>query len=144
MAENGDSIFTRIIKGEIPCQRVFENEFVLAFLDITPLAEGHTLVIPKRQLERFEDLPAEDAAAVASVLGRIAQHVTQAVGVDAYNILLNNGKPAGQEVPHVHFHIIPRRAGDSLGYRWNAQPADHDELAKLAGRIRSALSQQRE
>ena len=139
MADGGDSIFTKIIKGEIPCQRVFENDQVLAFLDITPLAEGHTLVVPKRQVERLEDLPAADAAALAVQLGRVAQQVIRTVGADAYNILLNNGALAGQEVAHVHFHIIPRRAGDDLGYRWNAHPADHDALADLAGRIRAAL-----
>ena len=141
MADSGDSIFTKIIKGDIPCQRVFENDRVLAFLDITPLSEGHTLVVPKLQVERFEDLPAEDAAAIASVLGPIAQQVTAAVSAPAYNILLNNGKLAGQEVPHVHFHIIPRRPGDELGYRWNASPANHDALAELAKRIREGLAE---
>ena len=133
-----DSIFTKIVAGEIPCHRVFENERVLAFLDITPLSEGHTLVIPKRQAERLEDLPSEDTAEVARQLGRIAKRVCAVTGAEGYNILQNNGRVAGQEVPHVHFHIIPRRAGDGLGYRWNAKPADHDALADLALRIKAA------
>jgi histidine triad (HIT) family protein len=130
-----DSIFTRIVKGEIPCHRVFENERVLAFLDITPLSAGHTLVIPKRQVERLEDLPPEDAAEIARQLGAIARRVCAATGAEGYNILQNNGRVSGQEVPHVHFHIIPRQAGDGLGYRWNAKPADADTLAELARRI---------
>lgn len=130
-----DSIFTKIVKGEIPCHRVFENERILAFLDITPLSEGHTLVIPKQQVERLEDLPPEETAELARQLGAIAKRVVAAAGAEGYNILQNNGRVAGQEVPHVHFHIIPRRAGDGLGYRWNAKPADHDALAELAQRI---------
>jgi histidine triad (HIT) family protein len=135
---SSDSIFTRIVKGEIPCHRVFENERVLAFLDITPLCEGHTLVIPKRQVERLEDLPPEDTMEIARQLGAIAKRVCAATGAEAYNILQSNGRVAGQEVPHVHFHIIPRRAGDGLGYRWNATPADQDALAELARRINAA------
>jgi histidine triad (HIT) family protein len=130
-----DSIFTKIIKREIPCHRVFENDQLLAFLDITPLSAGHTLVVPKRQVERLEDLPPEDVAEIARQLGGIARRVVAATGAEGYNILLNTGQVAGQEVPHVHFHIIPRRAGDGLGYRWKAKPADQDALADLAKRI---------
>ncbi len=136
--QDSETIFTKIIKGEIPCQRVFENEHVLAFLDIAPLAEGHTLVIPKCQVERLEDLPPETAAEIARQLGPIARRILAATGAEGYNILQNNGKVAGQEVPHVHFHIIPRRPGDGLGYRWNARPADPQALADLAERIRAA------
>jgi len=130
-----DSIFTRIIRGEIPCHRVFENDRLLAFLDIRPLADGHTIVVPKRQVEFLEDLPPEDAAEIGRQLGRIARRVVQATGAEGYNILQNNGKAAGQEIPHVHFHIIPRRRGDGLGYRWQARPADPQALGELARRI---------
>lgn len=132
---SADSIFTKIIKGQIPCHRVFENEHVLAFLDINPLAEGHTLVIPKRQVERLEQLPADEAAEVGRVLGQIAARVLKAVGASDYNVLQNNGRASGQEVPHVHFHIIPRRSGDGLGYRWNAKAGDHAVLGALAAKI---------
>ena len=133
-----DSIFTRIIKGEIPCQRVFENDVLLAFLDVNPLSEGHTLVVPKRQVERLEDLPAEEAAEIARQLGQIARRVLTVTGAEGYNVLQNNGKVAGQEIAHVHFHIIPRRAGDGLGYRWKPKPADPAALAELARRINDA------
>ena len=133
-----DSIFTGIIRGDIPCARVFENEYLIAFLDIAPLAEGHTLVVPKRQVERLEDLPPEEAAAIARELGPIARRVLKATGAPAYNILQNNGAQSGQVVPHVHFHIIPRREGDGLGFRWNAKSARPEELRALAERISSA------
>jgi len=132
-----ESIFTRIIRGEIPCHKVFENEHVLAFLDIRPLAEGHTLVVPKHQVERLEDLPPDYAAEIARCLGMIARRILAATGAEGYNVLNNNGRVAGQEVPHVHFHIIPRRAGDGLGYRWNARSVPDEQLAALAERIRS-------
>jgi len=135
--ETPDSIFTKIIKGEIPCHKVFENEHVLAFLDITPLSVGHTLVVPKRLVERFEDLPTDEAAELARQLGPLARRIVAAVGAEGYNILLNTGKVAGQEVPHVHFHIIPRHAGDGLGYRWKAAPAEQDALAELAKKVNS-------
>jgi histidine triad (HIT) family protein len=132
---NSDTIFTKIIKGQIPCHKVYENDHVLAFLDINPLVEGHTLVIPKMQVERLEDLPPEAAAEIGRRLGAIARRVLAAVGADDYNILQNNGPASGQEVPHVHFHIIPRRSGDGLGYRWHPRAVDSADLAALAVRI---------
>jgi len=132
---SGASIFSRIIRGEIPCHKVFENEHVFAFLDINPLAEGHTLVIPKRQVERLEELSPDEAAEIARVLGMLAKRVLSATGAADYNVLQNNGPAAGQVVPHVHFHIIPRRSGDGLGYRWNAKAGDAAALAALARRL---------
>jgi histidine triad (HIT) family protein len=131
------SVFARIVAGEIPCHRVFENDQVLAFLDTSPLAEGHTIVIPKRAVERFEDLLPEEAAELGRQLVVIARKIAAATGAPGYNILQNNGRVASQEVPHVHFHIIPRREGDGLGYRWRPQKRSSEELAGLAERIRS-------
>ncbi|MBI5865136.1 MAG: HIT family protein [Planctomycetes bacterium] len=141
MGESGrktaDSIFTKIIRGEIPCAKVLETDLLIAFLDIAPLAEGHTLVIPKRQVERLEELSPAEAGAIAAVLGPLALRILKATGAGDYNILQNNGAAAGQVVPHVHFHIIPRREGDGLGYRWNAQRSEPAKLAALAERIRA-------
>lgn len=134
-----DSIFTRIIRGEIPCQRVFESPTVFAFLDINPLAPGHTLVVPKRQVERLEQLPEDEAADIARVLGRIARAILAVTGAPDYNVLQNNGSSAGQVVPHVHFHIIPRREHDGLGFRWNAKAAGDDELKSLRDRLAAIL-----
>lgn len=139
MSAAAPSVFTRIIRGEIPCHRVFDSATVLAFLDINPLAPGHTLVVPKRQVELLHELPADEAGDLGRCLGAIAQQVIAAVGVRAYNILQNNGAASGQEVPHVHFHIIPRVPGDGLGYRWHPTQLPADELAKLAKRIAAGL-----
>ncbi len=136
-AVNLPSIFARIIAGEIPAHKVFENEHVLAFLDVRPLADGHTLVLPKRTVVRFEELTAEEAAAMGRALQVVARKVLAATGAVAYNILQNNGPEASQEVPHVHFHIIPRRKGDGLGFRWKPQERKPEELAALAQRIRA-------
>ena len=132
---DGPSIFTRIVQGELPCHRVFESPTVLAFLDINPLAVGHTLVIPKREVVRLEQLPPEEAADLARALVEVAPRVLAAVGATDYNLLQNNGPLSGQEVPHVHFHIIPRHTGDELGFRWKPQTGDHAALADLAARI---------
>ncbi len=138
MSSAQPSIFSRIIAGEIPCHRVYEDDRVLAFLDIHPQADGHTLVVPKRPLERLEDLPPDDAAAIGRALVLVARKLVAATGAEAFNVLANNGAVAGQEVPHVHFHIIPRRAGDGLGYRWRPQERSAEALALLAERIRTA------
>jgi histidine triad (HIT) family protein len=132
------SIFSRIIAGEVPCHRVFENEHVFAFLDINPLASGHTLVVPRRQVERLEQLEPAEAAELMQALIAIARKVLAVTGAAAYNVLQNNGKAAGQEVAHVHFHIIPRAEGDGLGYRWKPTPTPPETLAALAERIRRA------
>ena len=126
-----DDIFCRIIAGEIPCHRVYEDERVLAFLDVGPLARGHTLVIPKEHAATMEELSDESAAALGRVLPRLCRAVTEAVGTAAYNVLQNNGAMSGQAVAHVHIHIIPRTEGDGLGYRWNAgELTDAEGLVK--------------
>ncbi len=139
-----DTIFTKIINREIPSHRVYEDELVFAFLDIGPLSAGHTLVIPKEAVETIDQLSDESAAAIGRVLPRISRAVMAATGASAFNILQNNGADAHQEVPHVHFHIIPRfkdRADDAsgLGVIWNSGGFDHGEGAALAERIAGLL-----
>ena len=134
---SGGSIFTRIIPAEIPCHRLYEDDFVLAFLDINPLARGHTLVVPKREVERLDQLRPDEIAQLARCMGELGRRIVSATGAEGYNVLQNNGAAAGQVVPHVHFHIIPRRSGDGLGFRWNAHASDPVELAELAARIRN-------
>lgn len=133
-----DSIFAKLVTGAIPCQKVFESELLFAFLDINPLSEGHTLLIPKRVVARVADLTPEEAAELGRVLPMLAKKVLAATGAPGCNILLNDGRVAGQEVPHVHYHVIPRRPDDGLGYRWKPRPADPDRLAALAEKIRAA------
>ncbi len=102
-----DSIFSKIIRNEIPSHKVYEDDFVIAILDIGPLSEGHTLVIPKEPARTIDELSDDHAAAVGRVLPRIARAIKKVTGATAYNILQNNGSQAGQAVEHVHFHIIP-------------------------------------
>ena len=118
MAEAEPTIFDRILAGEIPCHRVYEDEHVLALLDINPLSRGHTLVIPKERAAYLHELSDESAAAIGRVLPRLCRAVSQATGSSQYNVLQNNGRAAHQAVFHVHFHIIPRDGGDGLGIDW--------------------------
>lgn len=135
-----DTIFSRIIRGEIPCARVYEDERVLAFLDISPLSPGHTLVIPKEPAATLDQLSDDSAAAIGRVLPRIARAVMQATGTTAYNVLQNNGAAAHQAVFHVHFHIIPKPPeGGGLGVGWPAGTLDPARATDLAAKIASHL-----
>jgi histidine triad (HIT) family protein len=136
-----DTIFSRIIRGDIPCARVYEDDHVLAFLDISPLSPGHTLVIPKEAAATLDRLSDESAAAVGRVLPRIARAVLAVTGASAYNVLQNNGSAAHQAVHHVHFHIIPKPAGGGgLGIGWPAGTLDSAAATDLAARIAAAIS----
>lgn len=131
------TIFDRILEGEIPCHRVYEDGEVLAFLDISPLSRGHVLVIPKERVARLHELSAEAAAALGRVLPRLARAVLAATGAEAYNVLQNNGAAAHQAVDHVHFHIIPKTAEGGLGIGWQPRPLGDGET--LAAAIRAEL-----
>ena len=131
------TIFAKILDGSIPCHRVYEDEHVLAFLDVGPLSRGHTLVIPKERKAYLHELSDEQAAAIGRVLPRLARAVMKATGATAYNVLQNNGPEAHQAVFHVHFHIIPKLGGGGLGLKW--KPGELEEGEALASEIRSAL-----
>ena len=133
-------IFCKIAAGDIPATVIFENESLLAFLDVAPLAEGHVLVIPRDHYARVTDLPDAVCTRIATVLpmlGRALMEVTQAAG---FNLLANNGEAAGQVVQHVHFHLVPRMPNDGLGYRWNAGKYERGQADKIAAEYRSALT----
>src|SRR5438045_8739706 len=111
-----DTIFGKIIAGQIPCHKVYEDRWVLAFLDINPLTRGHTLVIPKEPAETLDKLSDEAAAALGRVLPRICRAVIAATGVSQYNVLENNGAAAHQAVLHAHLHVLHKpTADDGLG-----------------------------
>jgi histidine triad (HIT) family protein len=135
------TIFDKILAGEIPCHRVYEDEHVLAFLDIGPLSEGHTLVIPKERKAYLHELSDESAAALGRVLPRLCRAVLEATGARDYNLLQNNGTAAHQVVMHVHFHIIPRIGGDGLGILWPAGRLDDGAARDLTARLRRALGE---
>lgn len=131
-----DTIFTKILSGEIPCHRVYEDDRVLAFLDIFPLSTGHTLVVPKEPAVTLEQLSDESAAAIGRVLPRLCRAVLRVTGATAYNVLQNNGPAAHQAVMHVHFHIIPKYAdGAGLGIGWEPRQLDQQRAAELAATI---------
>ena len=103
-----DTVFGKIIRGEIPCHKVYEDDEVLAFLDINPLSDGHILVVPKEAAETLDRLSDESAAALGRVLPRLCRAVIAATGTREYNVLENNSAGAHQAIAHVHFHIIPK------------------------------------
>lgn len=135
-----ETIFTKILTGEIPCFRVYEDAQVLAFLDINPLSKGHTLVIPKEPAETIDQLSDESAAALGRVLPRLSRAILRATGAQAFNILQNNGVAAHQAVMHVHFHIIPKYPdGSGLGIGWPARTLNAEEGKTLAEAIEDRL-----
>jgi len=134
-----ETVFKKIIDGHIPAHKVYEDDRVLAILDIGPLSRGHTLVIPKEPAETLDALTEESAAAIGRVLPRLARAVMEVTGVREYNVLQNNGRGAHQAVDHVHFHIIPKpSAREGLGVAWPAGSLAAD-AAELAARIRAAV-----
>ena len=136
-----DSVFGKIVRGQIPCHKIYEDERVLAFLDINPLSNGHTLVVPKEAAETMDRLSDESAAALGRVLPRLCRAVIAATGVREYNVLENNGAGAHQAIPHVHFHIIPKpNAREGLGIGWPMGTFDHQAGAELAARIAAAIT----
>lgn len=133
-----ETIFSKILRGEIPCHKVYEDEHVLAFLDINPVSRGHTLVIPREPAESVDKLSDDACAAIGRVLPRISRAVLAVTGATAFNILQNNGALAHQAVFHVHFHIIPKLDdGTGLGVGWS--PGKLEGGAELAKAIASKL-----
>jgi len=136
-----DTVFGRIIRGEIPCHKVYEDDKVLAFLDINPLSVGHTLVIPKEPAATMDRLSDDFAAALGRVLPRLCRAVIAATGVREYNVLENNGAGAHQAIAHVHFHIIPKpNSREGLAIGWPQQTLERDSGAALARKIAAAIS----
>jgi histidine triad (HIT) family protein len=133
------TIFDRILDGEIPCHRVYEDDQVLAFLDLAPLSDGHTLVIPKERKACLHELSDDSAAALGRVLPRLCRAVVEATGASAYNVLQNNGASAHQAVMHVHFHIIPKTGSKGLGLGWSPGKLAGDRAEELVDGIRAAL-----
>jgi len=133
-----ESVFTKIIRG--PSHRVYEDEYVYAFLDINPVAPGHTLVVPKEPAPTMGELSDGAASALGRALPRICRAVCGATGVDQYNLLQNNGERAHQAVFHVHFHVIPKPdEASGLGVGWPTTPIDHGAAATLAADITARL-----
>lgn len=133
------SIFSKIIAGEIPAAKVFEDDDTLAFMDISPASRGHALVVCKQEHADIFAMPPEQLAATARAVQRVAQAIRDALRPDGMNIVQNNGAAAGQTVFHYHVHIIPRWEGDGVMLPWTHWHTSPDELRALAGQIRDAL-----
>lgn len=136
-----DCIFCRIVAGELPSARVYEDEDTIAFMDIGPVVKGHTLIIPRQHWDPITETPPEVLQKLIVVVRRIAHAQIKGLGAAAINVTQANGKLAGQIVPHIHFHVIPRF--ENQGPNWNWTPgeyADADEMKSFAARIAAALT----
>lgn len=136
------SIFEKIIQREIPATIVYEDDDILAFMDIGPIIKGHTLVIPKICYDSIVETPDDVLAKMMKITKRIAVAQMSALGADGVNVMQNNGQAAGQEVPHIHIHVIPRFNED--GHRWNWAAKTYEsplEMEQVAAKIREGLTQ---
>lgn len=129
------SLFSKIIAGQIQGEFVFRSERWVAFLDIRPTNPGHTLLVPVAEAQYLADLPAETLAELGLYLPRLVRAVKHGTGCPAVNVVLNDGPEAGQEVPHVHFHIVPRNVDDGAGYRFRPHP--NSDLGFTGARVRN-------
>jgi len=137
--DNEKSVFNRIIDGELPCYKLYEDEHVIAFLDIQPLTRGHSLVVPKEPAPSIDQLGPVSAAALGSALPTICRAVMGVTGATAYNLIQNNGREAGMSVAHVHFHIIPRYPESTHSFVWEYGEIDSTDASKLAESISDAM-----
>lgn len=135
-----DCVFCKIVQGELPCTRVYEDDTVLAFLDIGPIIKGHTLVIPKEHVDPIMDVSPGVLHRLIDVVQRIAIAQTVGLGAEGINVAQANGSVAGQLVPHLHFHVIPRFASDGHSWNWNAkQYTVPEEMSEIATKIKNGL-----
>lgn len=129
-------VFCRIVRGELPSTKIYEDDEVIAFLDIGPIIKGHALVIPKRHVDPLTALPPDLLLKVMAVVQKVAAAQVAKLGADGVNVHQSNGAAAGQVVPHVHFHVIPRFEGDGHRWNWAARKYDSpDEFAAMGKRL---------
>ncbi|MBN1941646.1 MAG: HIT family protein [Candidatus Diapherotrites archaeon] len=134
-----ECIFCKIVRGEIPSTKIFESEKSLAFLDISPAARGHALVIPKNHAEFLTEMNEEDLKDLILAVKKVAKAVVASAGAQGFNVIQSNHKIAGQVIPHVHFHIIPRKASDELSFAWKHIELDKEEIAAFGERVKENL-----
>lgn len=139
MARKEDCIFCKIVAHEIPAFILLESESGLAFLDVNPLSDGHLLLVPRDHYERLSEVPPPIAGELAEAIPRLGSALLAATKAEGYNVLLNEGAVAGQVVPHVHFHLIPRKSGDGLGYRWEAGAYETGRAEQIAAAYKKAM-----
>ena len=132
-------IFCKIVRGEVPSAGVLETAETVAFLDINPLNPGHTLLVPREHHAHLGELPEALAAAAGSLLPRLCRAVKAATGAEGLNVIINNGRVAGQTIDHCHWHIIPRFANDPVRWPWPQGKCTAEELSRITSRIRLEL-----
>ena len=132
-------IFCKIVEGDIPCFKLYEDEHTLAFMDINPANDGHALIIPKVHARDLLSIEPASLAAVAVAARKVARAVNGTVNPEGINLMQCNGEAAGQSVFHFHMHVLPRAVGDELKMNWGLTPGDMDAIAALAERIRSNM-----
>ncbi|MDH3639923.1 MAG: HIT family protein [Gammaproteobacteria bacterium] len=140
MPEEDNCIFCRIVTGDIPCHKLYEDDTTLAFMDINPANPGHALVIPKSHWPDVATIPAEAIGRVAATAKTIAEAVIAALAPDGLNLVQANGRGAAQSVPHLHIHVVPRQRDDGLKLNWGLTPGEPGEIAEWAERIRGELN----
>jgi len=133
-----DCIFCKIVEGELPSTKVYEDKRFLAFLDINPVNKGHVLVIPKEHHVTISDTPVDLLKDLMAIIKTLSPAVVAGSGADGFNLAVNNGKAAGQLIDHVHFHIIPRFTGDNL-HPWPGKQYAENEIQAQANRILKSL-----
>ena len=135
-----DCIFCKIIRGEIPCPKIYEDKSFISFLDISPANKGHALVLPKKHYTTALDMPENEFKEMAKIGQKITSAIMLAIKPGGINMLINNGKPAGQEVDHVHLHIMPRYSSDDFKIRWTHKEYAENELEKYAKNIKEKIN----
>ncbi len=136
---SADCIFCKIVAGEIPCFKLYEDDVTLAFMDINPASEGHALVIPKGHSSDLFAVPPEVLSAVVHSAQRVAMAVQEVLDPPGLNLLQCNGRAAAQSVFHFHMHVLPRQLDDELSLNWGLRPGDMEAIGALAERIRAKI-----
>ena len=139
-AHDPHCIFCKIVQGQIPSARVLETDQAVAFLDIHPVNPGHTLIVPRAHHAHLAELPDAIAAHAGSLLPRLCRAIRAATGADGLNVIVNNGRAAGQTIDHVHWHIIPRFQDDAVNWPWPQGEYVGDELGQMQFRIERELA----
>ena len=134
-----DCVFCKIASGKIPAAKVYEDSNVMAFLDIMPANKGHCLIVPKKHYETVLEVPDEDLSLLIKTAKKVAKALSLSVGNGAFNLVMNNGKEAGQLVSHAHLHVIPRFKSDRLRLKWSHQKYMENEMKEFQEKIKKFL-----
>lgn len=136
---DADCVFCKIVAGKLPCFKLLENETTIAFMDINPVNPGHALAVTKGHWPTVDVIPADVLADVARTAQRVAKAAVKALAPEGVNLVQANGVAAGQSVPHLHIHIMPRRRNDDVSLNWTPTPGDMKEIEAIANKLKAAL-----